>query len=228
LNPILAGDYGTDSHGECGVPVANRFRSPSNGNGVFWYSFDSGAVHVVMLSSEHDLAPGSPQHVWLSNDLAGADAPGQRAKAPWIVVTTHRMVYAITAVGGEGRTTEGIRANIEPLLRRFRVNLVLSGHQHSYERTCAAYGGRCLPPGSAGGTVFIVAGTGGAGLYKYPPGTSPTGNYTVEATSRWGYLRVAANASRLRVAFVDNLSGGEWDEVVLRPWERGHAPEPSY
>ena len=103
-----------------------------------------------------------------------------------------------------------------PLRRRLDLlehncvrGLVLSGHQHSYERTCAAYGGRCLPPGSAGGTVFIVAGTGGAGLYKYPPGTSPTGNYTVEATSRWGYLRVAANASRLRVAFVDNLSGGE-------------------
>ena len=31
---------------------------------------------------------------------------------------------------------------------------------------------------------------------------------------------MAANASRMRVAFVDNLSGGEWDEVVLQPWPR--------
>jgi hypothetical protein len=27
---------GDDSGGECGVPVVNRFKTPSNGNGVFW------------------------------------------------------------------------------------------------------------------------------------------------------------------------------------------------
>ena len=41
---------GHDSGGECGVPVEKRFRGPSNGEGILWYSFSSGPVHVVMLS----------------------------------------------------------------------------------------------------------------------------------------------------------------------------------
>ena len=54
----VGGTWWTD--GECGVPVVHRFRTPSNGNGVFWYSFDySRLVHVVQLSSEHALTPGS-------------------------------------------------------------------------------------------------------------------------------------------------------------------------
>ena len=35
--------------------------SPDNGNGVFWYSFDYGLVHVIQFSSEHDFRPGSRQ-----------------------------------------------------------------------------------------------------------------------------------------------------------------------
>ena len=38
---------------ECAVPMYYRFTSPSNGNSIFWYSFDYGSVHVVQLSSEH-------------------------------------------------------------------------------------------------------------------------------------------------------------------------------
>ena len=219
------GDYGTDSHGECGVPVAHRFRTPSNGNGVFWYSFDHGSVHVIQISSEHDLTPGSPQYAWLKADLAAADTPKRRLETPWIVLTLHRMVYAITAEGGEASTMLGIRKSIEPLMRAHRVNLVLGGHQHSYERICAVYDGKCLPTGTPG-TVYITAGTGGAGLYKYPPGVPIVGNYTLQATARWGYLRVAASQTgALRVAFVDNLSGGEWDELVLQQWPRGAAVE---
>lgn len=27
----------TDSHGECGVPMHNRYHMPDNGNSLFWY-----------------------------------------------------------------------------------------------------------------------------------------------------------------------------------------------
>ena len=55
---------GTDSGGECGMPTARRFRTPANGNGVFWYSFAVGNVHVAMISSEHDPNPGAPMGDW--------------------------------------------------------------------------------------------------------------------------------------------------------------------
>lgn len=77
---------GRDGGGECGVPPARRFRYPQNGNGVFWYSFDAGNVHVAMISSEHDCSPGSPLGLWLEKDLMGVD----RKLSPWVIVGIHR------------------------------------------------------------------------------------------------------------------------------------------
>ncbi len=64
LTKTCTGDYLLDSSGECGVPVAQRFNSPANGNGIFWlvflalrpyskqrYSFDVASVHVVQFST---------------------------------------------------------------------------------------------------------------------------------------------------------------------------------
>ena len=68
---------GNDSGGECGVATARRFIMPgayldtakqesanhgSQVNSPFWYSFDYGSVHFVMLSTEHDVTPGSHQY----------------------------------------------------------------------------------------------------------------------------------------------------------------------
>jgi acid phosphatase type 7 len=78
-----------DSNGECAVPVCRRFTSPSNGNGIFWYSFDYGPIHVVQMSTEHDWTPGSAQYDWLVNDLASVN----RTVTPWVVLTGHRMMY---------------------------------------------------------------------------------------------------------------------------------------
>ena len=77
---------GGDSGGECGVPTSRRFRTPATGNGVFWYSFAVGNVHIAMLSSEHDPSPGAPMGNWLAQDLAAVD----RAVTPWLLVGIHR------------------------------------------------------------------------------------------------------------------------------------------
>ena len=59
--------------------MVHRFRAPSNGRAnssgsLAWYSFDSGPIHVVQMSSEHDWLKGSEQHTWLDQDLARANA----------------------------------------------------------------------------------------------------------------------------------------------------------
>eukprot|EP01044_Picomonas_judraskeda_P004619 COSAG03_NODE_411_length_8142_cov_5.225289_3_plen_219_part_00 len=145
------------------MPVVHRFRSPTNGNGVFWYSFDySPILHVVMLSSEHHLSPGSAQHDWLVEDLTRVRG-GTGSGTPWVVVTLHRMLYT-TQLCEEGDYANSLllRSQLEPILRKYRVNLVLVGHQHSFERSCAVYEGRC----SEEGTVHVTVGTGGAGVER--------------------------------------------------------------
>lgn len=77
---------GDDSNGECAVPTYHRFVTPQNGNSIFWYSFDYGAVHVIQMSSEHDWTKGSEQYKWIEKDLASVD----RKKTPWIILTSHR------------------------------------------------------------------------------------------------------------------------------------------
>ena len=83
------GNYGGDSGGECGVPMYNRFHMPDNGNYLWWYSYDYGMVHMIMMSTEHDFLPGSRQYEWLEKDLKSID----RSKTPWVMIGGHRAMY---------------------------------------------------------------------------------------------------------------------------------------
>lgn len=53
-----------DSGGECGVAYELRFPMPTPGRDLPWYSFDFGVLHVMVMSTEQDFAPGSPQHTY--------------------------------------------------------------------------------------------------------------------------------------------------------------------
>ena len=50
-----------------------------------------------MMSSEHDIRPGSRQYTWLENDLKKVD----RNKTPWIVLGGHRPMYTSQKVVGK-------------------------------------------------------------------------------------------------------------------------------
>jgi hypothetical protein len=176
------------------------------------YSFDSGAVHIVTLSTEHDVTEGSPQHSWLEADLASVD----RAVTPWVVLTAHRMLYTtqLCEDGDYARSLE-LRAALDPLLDRYRVNLVLVGHQHSYERTCPLVNGTCAAA-SAFGTVHAVVGSAGATL-EGCGFSALNGQVDVAHANMWGYARMTADDESFRFQFVNNADGTVFDEVDLLP-----------
>ncbi|CAF4915014.1 unnamed protein product [Rotaria magnacalcarata] len=58
---------------ECAIPMVRRFHSPSNGNGLFWHSFDVAPIHVIYISTEHDFCRSSIQYLWLENDLSSVN-----------------------------------------------------------------------------------------------------------------------------------------------------------
>lgn len=125
------GNFGDDSGGECGVPTAKRFTVPATGNGVFWYSYDYGLVHTIVVSSEHDLGEGSRQHKWLKNDLKRVD----RTVTPWVIVESHRPLYEGEAIFAQNTVGVAMRMEFEDLLYDYRVDVVLAGHYHAYHRT---------------------------------------------------------------------------------------------
>jgi len=192
--------FRNDSGGECGVPVAKRFTMPDNGNGVFWYSHDYANVHTVVVSSEHSLRPGSVQYKWLERDLASVD----RTKTPWVVLESHRPMYD-TEWGHPwgGETSEKLvgrmmRREFEDLLKKFKVDMFLAGHYHSYSRMCdGLFKGEC----NKGGPQHITIGTAGASLSE----TRILGRHDwIESFKReWGYGRMTvANATALHWEFV--------------------------
>jgi acid phosphatase type 7 len=91
------------------------------------YSFDAGACHVAgLFAPTEDLAPADC--AWLEADLAAARGSGSR----WLVVFQHQPLFAHgTSHPADGR----IRAALAPTLERQGVDLHLSAHDQSFERT---------------------------------------------------------------------------------------------
>ncbi|XP_029643331.1 acid phosphatase type 7-like [Octopus sinensis] len=134
-----------------------------------WYSLDIGVVHVISLETEHfmrnDLAM-KDQLDWLKNDLIKANA--NREQVPWIFVLAHRPLYCSAENLMEDCASDNskVRAALEKILFTYGVDLILSGHEHCYERTWPIYQKRVLAYNykDAPGPVHIVIGTFG---YNY-------------------------------------------------------------
>ena len=204
--------YGDDSGGEGGFPTVARFRGPANGLGILWYSFDHGSVHYVHFSSEHDYRPNSAQYAWLSADLLSVD----RARTPWLIVAMHRPLYQ-PMVDGDWTIDVGMAALLEPLFLQAQVDLVLSGHYHTFVRTASMKNFTVDSTGAA--PVYICVGTGGA-TYHNETIRPDAAAWTRAVDAEWGFGFVQAmNRSALRWTFRANADGGAvHDEAwILRP-----------
>jgi hypothetical protein len=138
-----------------------------------YYSFDYGPVHFVALDTELaliDPARRQAQLAWLEQDLTATTQP-------WRVVYFHRPPYS---AGMHHGSSLDVRQAFAPVFERYRVQLVVSGHDHDFERSIPW---REYVPGG-GAVTYIVTGGGGAPLY--PVGTGP---WTAASASVHHYLR---------------------------------------
>ncbi|EEY56348.1 calcineurin-like phosphoesterase, putative [Phytophthora infestans T30-4] len=160
------GNFGDDSHGECGVPYARRFHMPeamdATSNPPFWYSFRIGMTHHVILSSEHRCTVGSPMRGWLEREFRDHV---DRGLTPWLVVHLHRPLYCSESYEGDHFVGKLLRGCFEDLFAANNVDFVFSGHYHAYERTCPVYQDECRErDGRAQAPTHIMIGSGGAEL----------------------------------------------------------------
>jgi hypothetical protein len=122
-----------------------------------YYSFDLGAWRLVALNSNCGAIggchAGSPQEQWLRHDLR--TRPARCTLAYW-----HHPRFS------SGKT-HGNNAEMQPIwqaLQDYGAEIVLSGHEHNYERFAPQ-----TAAGDAGdaGVVQFVVGTGGRGHYGF-------------------------------------------------------------
>jgi hypothetical protein len=199
------GDFGDDSHGECGVPTMARFPCMPSIERP-WRAIHWGPVLLVMMSTEHSWLPGSEQYVWVDELLAATD----RTASPFVVIVGHRPMYS-SQLGADPDHIVSLhfRDAMDALVNTRGVDLMLTGHYHSYERSCPVVGDLCIASGNA--TTHIVVGTAGAGLEE---GAFP-GKWSRFHAVKFGYGRLTATRDVLAWEFVSSETGEVLDAIKL-------------
>lgn len=147
-----------------------------------WWSVERAGVLLVGLDSNR---PNDPdQLAWLERTL-------RDTRAAWKIVALHHPPYS---AGYQG-SNQAARAAFTPLFERYGVQLVLSGHEHDYQRSRPIRG-----------TTYVVTGAGA--------GTRRTGDseFTAVSFSWHSYLELGVYPDRIvgRVLNQDNRVADEW------------------
>ncbi len=175
--------------------IVTNFRGGPSANKEEYYSFNHNNIHIVSLDSygyEGEAVspifdPNGVQMTWLKADLAAAQSDPAIA---WIIVFMHHPPYT---KGTHDSDTESdltsIRQRLVPILDNYRVDLVLSGHSHVYERT-----------------KLMKGHTGVSSTFSPPTHNAPPANN--EPTPNFYYKSRTATANEGIMYIVCGSSGG--------------------
>jgi acid phosphatase type 7 len=181
-----------------GVPVSDRGR---------YYSFDWGNAHFVALDSnlplDNAIAGTGSMLTWLDNDL-------RNTSKFWKIVFYHHPGYATGKHQDEAPAGE-VRQGIVPILEKYGVQLVLNGHEHTYQRTYELLGGQVVAPNS-GGIVYITSGGGGADTYYTAPN-----DLIAQSLGVNNYVHAEVSGEEITVKVRGLGKRGQIDSVVLAP-----------
>ena len=140
----------------------NQFTLPSNGvKGIEEtnYFLDYQGVRFVALNSNMMI---KEQAEWLDNVLK--NNPNK-----WTIATYHHPIFSAS----RGRDNEELRNLWKPLFDKYKVDLALQGHDHTYTRGRVEPYEKNLLDGEnvqdLTGTVYVVSVSGGK-MYKVKPG----------------------------------------------------------
>jgi hypothetical protein len=115
------------------LPTAAQSGGLASGTEAY-YSFDHGNVHFLVLDSQgNSRLPQDPMLTWAAADLA-------QTQQDWVIAYWHHPPYSKGSHDSDNPADSGgrlrdMRENALPILEAAGVDLVLTGHSHSYERS---------------------------------------------------------------------------------------------
>ncbi|MDO6759986.1 metallophosphoesterase [Tamlana sp. 2_MG-2023] len=126
--------YSADSNTQSGpyydiftFPTAAESGGVASGTEAY-YSFDYANIHFIVLES-YTLDNNATQIAWCTQDMQNTDQD-------WIVAIFHHPPYSKGSHDSDSESQLiNMRNNFLPILEENGVDLVLSGHSHSYERS---------------------------------------------------------------------------------------------
>lgn len=153
-----------------------------------WYSERIGDVLVIALDSTQ---PDNPeQTAWLQATL-------QTESAPWMIALLHHPPYS----GGYHGSDLTTRDQFAPLFTRYGVDLVLSGHDHDYQRS-----------NPIDGVTYVVTGAAA----KLRP--TDRADFTAAAWSTNSFVDLAVHDDHIDLRAIDQ-TGRVFDRATIEPVE---------
>lgn len=154
-----------------------------------WYRTTIGDADIIVLDANR------PEEVdqirWLRRQL-------RSTRKSWTIVIMHMPPYSCSR-GGDAQ----VREHFVPLLEAYDVDLVLSGHEHNYQRFSDA------------STTYVVTGGGGDRLYpvgdcdpSFPP-------LAVSDDENYHFFVFEGSATRLDGAAI-GMDGSVLDRFTIR------------
>jgi tartrate-resistant acid phosphatase type 5 len=154
-----------------------------------YYDVVLGDVHFFALDSDEHEPDGttatSTQALWLQRGLAAS-------KSPFNIVAMHHAPYSSAS---HGNTTY-----MQWPYAEWGADLVLAGHDHSYERL------------NIDGVTYIVTGLGGVSIYSF---AEPEPGSVARYNEQFGATILEADANEMRISFFD-IDGRLVDRSYLR------------
>ena len=167
------------------TPYYNYFGANAGPAGRGYYSYDLGDWHIISLNSNVPAGAGSAQEQWLRDDLR--TNPASCTLAYW----HHPLFNSGEVHGNDPRTQALFQA-----LYEFGADVVITGHEHIYERFAPQNPSAQADP--TGIRAFVV-GTGGTGLYRI--GNIQPNSQVRNATTH-GVLKLTLNSTSYDWEFI--------------------------
>jgi hypothetical protein len=188
-----------------------------------FYSFDYKNVHFLAMSTGKSAfipyAPGSAQYEFINDDLSRA---ANNTNVDWIIVYGYRPLYTSPTIHP---STEILRETYAPLFEKYGVDLVMTSHNHNYQRSYplvynvahsrepiikdvnASY--YSMP----GVPIYVVVGTAGNNLYDFR-GQAP---FMVTQFRETGFLHVNITKAEQNVltGTFHNVGTGNYDDRFI-------------
>ncbi|HVW32053.1 MAG TPA: metallophosphoesterase [Acidimicrobiia bacterium] len=236
--PGPAAQYRTliDKYTAC---VPDHMNSTGTYGKQYYFDHPAGAplLRVIMISpsitmpdgTTYDYSPGTPDWQWLSDAIDGARTAGIR----WVAVGMARDCISA------GEKSCEIGPDLFNLLVDKRVDLILEGHEHGYERSrqlatgpnCPAVpvdavNPACFADDGSGSTytkgrgpIVVVAGTLGIPLRPMNPADSEAPDFVTLMGSNinyaHGFMKYTVTADRIQAQFVRTSKGTFADQFQI-------------
>jgi len=190
-----------------------------------YYSFDYGRVHFIVMSTLSDANVTSDQYRFIENNLKVAS---ENKNIDWIVVTSYAPFY--TSVS-EHPAKKVVRNIYHPLFDKYGVDLVLTAHNHNYQRTypvtfnpykrsdpTITNGFTTGYTGNKDGVVYVIVGT--AGEPPVHPLLSRQPYVATQVSGKFGFLNVEISNdnshTKMAGTFYNNEGGNIEDYFTIQ------------